>query len=66
MVLQQETQVPVQFEITKATRDSIQDYLSFLNSNQNDFLFKSKFSSSNHLSTRQYARIIRSELLVSV
>ena len=37
MILQKKTQVPVQFEITKATRDSIQDYLSSTNSIQNDF-----------------------------
>ena len=59
MVLQQKAQIPVQFEITKTTRDSIQDYLSSLNSNQHDFLFKSRFSSSDHLSTRQYARIVK-------
>ena len=59
MVVQQKTQMPVQFEITKSTRDSIQDYLSSTDIRQDDYLFKSRFSSSVHLSTRQYARIVK-------
>ena len=59
MVVQQKTQIPVQFEITKPTRDSIQDYLSSTNIDQDDYLSKSRFSSSAHLSTRQYARIVK-------
>ena len=59
MVMQQKTQVPVQFEITKSTRDSIQDYLLSADVRQDGYFFKSRFSSSAHLSTRQYARIVK-------
>lgn len=59
MVVQQKTQIPVQFEITESTRDSIQDYLSSTDIQQDDYFFKSRFSSSVHLSTRQYARIVK-------
>ena len=55
LVVQQKTQIPVQFEITKSTRDSIQDYLLSTDIRQEDYLFKSRFSSSAHLSIRQYA-----------
>jgi integrase len=59
MILQQKTQIPVQFEITKATRDSLKKYLSGIESRSDDYLFKSRFSSSDHLSTRQYVRIVK-------
>ncbi len=59
MILQQKTQMPVQFELTKATRDSLESYLSNIEIRSDDYLFKSRFSSSNHLSTRQYVRIVK-------
>ncbi|MBL4672570.1 MAG: tyrosine-type recombinase/integrase [Arenicella sp.] len=59
MILQQKTQVPVQFEITKPTRDSLQIYLTDTRNDLDDYLFKSRFSSSEHLSTRQYACIVK-------
>jgi site-specific recombinase XerD len=60
MVLQQKTKQPVQFEITQGTRDSLQLYLSCLDVEPQDFLFKSRISSSDHLSTRQYGRLVKS------
>ena len=45
MVMQQNTKRPVQFEITESTKDA--------------FLFPNRVSNSPHLSTRQYARILR-------
>jgi integrase len=59
MILQQKTQVPVQFEITKPTRDSLQIHLTETRNDLDDYLFKSRFSSFEHLSTRQYARIVK-------
>jgi len=59
MVVHQKTQMSVQFEITKSIRDSIQDYLSNNDINQSDYWFKSRFDSSAHLSTRQYACIVK-------
>ena len=59
MVLQQKTQQPVQFEITQGTRDALQAYLSSIATEPNDYLFKSRITSSKHLSTRQYARLVK-------
>lgn len=59
MILQRKTQVPVQFEITEPTRNSLHDYLNEIQVNADDYLFKSRFTSSEHLSTRQYARIVK-------
>ena len=59
MVLQQKTQQPVQFEITPGTRDSLQAYLLAVNLAPQDYLFKSRNTISPHLSTRQYARIVK-------
>ena len=59
MIVQQKTKIPVQFEITKPTRDSLQTYISNFRFDSDDYLFKSRLSSSDHLSTRQYARIVK-------
>lgn len=65
MILQKKTQIPVQFEITEATRDSLKAYLAHTEIRSNDYLFKSQFPSSDHLSTRQHARIVK-KWIVSV
>ena len=59
MVMQQKTKQPVQFEITEQTRDSLSQWITSANLSSNDYLFKSRFSDSPHLSTRQYARIVK-------
>ncbi|NKB62540.1 MAG: tyrosine-type recombinase/integrase [Gammaproteobacteria bacterium] len=59
MVLQRKTQVPVQFEITPGTRDLLNNHLRKNDLALGDYLFKSRLSASNHLSTRQYARIAK-------
>lgn len=59
-ILQSKTQRPVQFEITKQTRDAIANYLADRPKANQDYLFKSRMSHSHHLSTRQYARIVKS------
>jgi len=58
MILQQKTSQPVQFEITEGTRDSITDWILSCEVSGADYLFPSRISSSPHLSTRQYARIV--------
>jgi integrase len=58
MILQQKTTQPVQFEITEGTREAITDWLSDCAATGSDYLFPSRISSSPHLSTRQYARIV--------
>ena len=58
MILQRKNSQPVQFEITEGTRDSITDWISACDASGSDYLFPSRISSSPHLSTRQYARIV--------
>ncbi len=58
MILQQKTQQPVQFEITEQTRDALKNWISHNHSRPEDYLFPSRIRSSNHISTRQYARIV--------
>ena len=60
MVMQQKTKQPVQFEITEQSRDAITDWISHAKLKNNDYLFKSRFKKSPHISTRQYARIVES------
>lgn len=60
MVMQQKTGQPVQFEITKQTRDSLKAWLAAKQLTTGDYLFKSRVQQSAHISTRQYARIVNS------
>ncbi len=60
MVMQQKTKQPVQFEITEQSQDAIADWISHAKLKNNDYLFKSRFKNSAHISTRQYARIVES------
>jgi integrase len=57
-VLQQKTQQPVQFEITESTRNSVARLIKTQNLKDSDYLFKSRLKDSEHISTRQYARIV--------
>ncbi len=58
MIMQQKTHQPVQFEIPEQTRDAVSIWIKNANLNSNDYLFKSRYKGSPHISTRQYARII--------
>jgi len=58
MVLQQKTQRPVQFEITLQTREAISAWIRFASLGASEFLFPSRMDRSNHVSRRQYARIV--------
>ncbi len=58
MVMQQKTRQPVQFEITEQTRDSIKYWIMAAGMKGNSFLFKSRLHSSEHITTRQYARLL--------
>jgi len=58
MVMQQKTNQPVQFEITEQTRESVGNLIEQEQLTSSDYLFKSQFRDSPHLSTRQYARIV--------
>ena len=60
MVMQQKTGLPVQFEITEQTRESISNWINYAELISDDYLFKSRNRISSHLSTRQYARRVDS------
>jgi integrase len=58
VVLQQKTGRPVQFEITQLTRESVTAWIAAAALGAGDFLFPTRLHASQHLSTRQYARIV--------
>jgi len=58
-VMQMKTKRPVQFEITKQTRNSLAELIKSQNLSSTDYLFKSRFHQSDHITTRQYARILK-------
>lgn len=56
-VLQQKTDSPVQFELTKGIREAVAAWIKTAHLRSNDYLFQSRIDSSRHISTRQYNRI---------
>lgn len=60
VILQQKTQRPVQFEITLHTRLAISSWIRFAGLGASEFLFPSRLDRCNHVSRRQYARIVES------
>lgn len=59
IIMQQKTKQPVQFEITEQTRDAISNWVTHANLSGEDYLFKSRIHESLHISTKQYARIVK-------
>ena len=59
ILLQQKTQQPVQYEITEQTRDAISDWIRHAKLRTRDYLFPSRNKQSPHITTRQYARIVK-------
>ncbi len=59
IVMQQKTHRPVQFEITDQTRAALEAWIHQTQLRNEDFLFPSRLHRSDHLSTRQYARIVK-------
>jgi len=57
-VMQQKTQRPVQFEITEPTRQSVEAWIAARHLKSADYLFPSRLHTLQHLSTRQYARLV--------
>ena len=56
--MQQKTGLPVQFEITEQTRESISNWINHAELMSDEYLFSSRNRSSSHISTRQYARLV--------
>ncbi|MGH8435215.1 MAG: tyrosine-type recombinase/integrase [Pseudomonas sp.] len=59
IVMLQKTQRSVQFEITEQTRTVLEAWMYQAHLRSEDFLFPSWLHGSAHLSTRQYARIVK-------
>lgn len=58
-VTQSKTGKPVRFEITETTRHSLEKWIADPEMIRSEILWPSRLHSSTHLSTRQYARIMR-------
>lgn len=57
-VIQQKTGRPVPFEITDASRDALSAWLALRGTRADDWLFPSRSRPGDHLTTRQYARLV--------
>ncbi|WP_426011309.1 tyrosine-type recombinase/integrase [Caulobacter sp. DWR2-3-1b2] len=57
-VIQQKTGQPVPFEITEPTRDSLATWLQRRGRRADDWLFPSRSRPGEHITTRQYARLV--------
>jgi site-specific recombinase XerC len=60
VVVQQKTGRPVPFEITPPARDALARWLEVRGDNPCDWLFPSRMHKGDHISTRQYARLVDS------
>ena len=59
MFIQQKTGSSVQFELTPKTRKSLQEWIAQESLRSGDYLFGSRVIKDFHLTTRQYARIVK-------
>ncbi len=58
-IVQQKTGRPVQFEMTEQTREAVLAWIRQCGFGQEDYLFPSRVHTCPHLTTRQYARILK-------
>ena len=58
-VLQRKTGRPVRFEITKRTRKSLAAWMKIAELTSSSYLFQSRNHAEQHISTRQYARLVK-------
>lgn len=59
-IIQQKTGRPVPFEITEPRRDALVAWLKRRGRRADDWLFPSRSRPGNHITTRQYARLVGS------
>jgi site-specific recombinase XerD len=57
-IVQQKTGRPVPFELTEPTREALASWLRLGGSRSNDWLFPSRSRRGDHLTTRQYGRLL--------
>ena len=58
-VVQRKTRRPVRFELTEQTRDALEAWIAQVRLCPGEYVFPSRMTRSPHLSTRQYARIVK-------
>ena len=58
IVIQQKTGKPVQFELLEPARASILAWLECRGGTLDDYVFPSRIDHADHVSTRQYARLV--------
>ena len=58
-IVQRKTGQPVKFELTEQTRSTVEAWITRAQLSSESFLFPSRLAGSPHLSTRQYARIVK-------
>lgn len=58
IVVQQKTKRPVQLEIVEPARQSLLSWLERRGGTSNDFVFPSRNVYMDHISTRQYGRLV--------
>lgn len=58
-ILQSKTGKPVQFVVTEGTRKSLREWIGHSGMIGCDFLWPSRFHAADNISTRQYARLIK-------
>lgn len=58
-IVQRKTGLPVKFELTEPTRKAVEAWIAHASLRAGQFLFASRLKASPHLSTRQYARIVK-------
>lgn len=59
-IVQQKTAQPVKFELTDQTREAVEAWIAEAQLTPGQYLFPSRLARSPHISTRQYARIVKS------
>lgn len=58
-IVQSKTKTPVRFEITEGTRASLRDWINHPQMTGHEFLWPGRFYDRPHISTRQYARLLK-------
>ncbi len=58
-IIQSKTGQPVRFEIMEQTRETLSEWISLAHLKGNDWLFISRIKPGSHITTRQYARILK-------
>ena len=59
IIMQRKTRNPVQFEITEQTRAAVHTLIVENRLEAQDYLFSSVYSPPHHISTRQYAKLLK-------